>query len=224
VARPTKPGTPAQTTPWFLVIVAAVVAAGVAAVAAAVAFGGGSNWDTGEYAPVTVTGDALAPIDPATGRGTSAGRPAPTITGTDFDGNPVTIGGPGDKPTLVAVMAHWCPHCQDDVAKLQPVLTDPAHAPLFEQVNLITVSTFATRARPNWPPSAWLADWPTPVLVDDRSSSAAIALGTQGTPTWVAIAADGTVIDSLSGALGVEDFLRFVEFVAGHGGGDQPGQ
>ena len=30
----------------------------------------------------------------------------------------MTIGGAGDKPTLLVFLAHWCPHCNREVPEL----------------------------------------------------------------------------------------------------------
>ena len=47
----------------------------------------------------------------------------PVIDGRPFDGSPITIGGPTDGPTMYVFLAHWCPHCNDEIPELIELAT-----------------------------------------------------------------------------------------------------
>ena len=109
--------------------------------------------------PVEVTGQTL-PRFTATEGDPAIGSPIPTLTGTGIDGEPMTIAA-DDGPALVLFVAHWCPHCQREVPVVQEWV-DAGNLP--DDVALVTVSTSIDPSRPNYPPSAWLADegWSSP--------------------------------------------------------------
>jgi hypothetical protein len=69
---------------------------------------------------------------------------------------------------------------------------------------------------PNYPPSAWLTsvDWPTPVIADDATSSAAQALGVTAYPYFVFVGADNKVVNRVTGEIPVEDFRARVDAIA----------
>jgi cyclophilin family peptidyl-prolyl cis-trans isomerase len=217
------PGDPDRNrTPWLVALAAVVV---TIVIAVAVAFMGGSG-DTGKITisaggsattspdgdrPITgevdVDGDALPPY--LDGESDDAvGVTIPTITGTDYEGRPVTIE-PG-TPLLIVVMAHWCPHCQAEIPRIVG-WNDDGRVP--EELDVIGVSTAVDETRGNYPPSAWLEreNWPFPVLADDDRTTALQALGSSSFPTLIAVGADGRVALRASGE-GDED--RFDELVA----------
>ena len=167
-----------------------------------------------ESAPaVEVSGDALPQFESTEGD-EAVGLAFPTLAGTGLDGEPMTIGGSG-RPTLVMYVAHWCPHCQREV----PVVQDWVDAGnLPEGVDLVTVSTSIDPSRPNYPPSAWLADegWTAPTLVDP-DGSAAVAGGLTGYPYFVVVDADGNVVARTTGELTVDQLDQLVGAGAGLG-------
>ncbi len=67
--------------------------------------------------PITVEGDVLDPFDSSI-EDLAVGQVAPVISGESFDMTPITIGGPTDNTTLVVFLAHWCPHCNDEIPEL----------------------------------------------------------------------------------------------------------
>ena len=153
-------------------------------------------------AGVEVVGDPLptgagSPDDPA------VGLPAPEVAGTDLSGAPLVLG-PDDGPRAIVFLAHWCPHCQAEVADLTAWLGDNE---LPEGVEIQSVSTLVDPSRGNFPPAEWLenAGWPYPVLVDDADSTVAEAFGLDGTPFWVFVDADGRVVERVSGELSPDD-------------------
>jgi cytochrome c biogenesis protein CcmG/thiol:disulfide interchange protein DsbE len=147
--------------------------------------------------PATVTGDPLEPLADG-GDDPAAGRPMPTLAGTGLDGRPLTIPAAG-RPTLVVFLAHWCPHCQDEVPVIQDWIDDGG---LPEGVDLVAVSTAVDDRRPNYPPAAWLDEvgWTSPVLVDG-DDAAAEAVGLTAFPFFVGVDADGNVVGRGSGEL-----------------------
>ncbi len=185
---------PSSRTAW---IVAGVLIAVIALVAViAIVASGGDDETTAttppgssEVRPATITGDPLptfegSEADPA------VGLAAPTVAGASFDGSPVTIE-PG-RVTMLVFLAHWCQHCQAEV----PVLTEwEADGGVPDDVDVIGIATATTSERPNYPPSAWLAEeqFPFTVLADDPNYSVANAFGLASFPYFVVLDADGNV-------------------------------
>ncbi|MGH8872730.1 MAG: TlpA family protein disulfide reductase, partial [Acidimicrobiia bacterium] len=92
------------------------------------------------YGDPTVEGDPL-PMFTSGAQDAAVGLPAPTVTGADWEGNPVSIE-PDGSPKIVLFLAHWCPHCQNEV----PVVQDWVDAGnLPDDVELISVATSTDR-------------------------------------------------------------------------------
>jgi uncharacterized cupredoxin-like copper-binding protein len=161
-----------------------------------------------ESGEVTVSGEQL-PVLSQAGTDPAVGRRAPALSGTDFEGRPVATAASG-KPQVVILLAHWCPHCRNEVPRITSWLRQ-AGTPAG--VSLVSVSTGTDNARPNYPPSAWLGRerWPLPVVVDDTSGTAAKAYGLSGFPFFVFIDADGTVAGRYAGELDVEDLQARIQ-------------
>lgn len=160
---------------------------------------------------IGINGDPLpAFTDPAADP--AVGQSLPTLTGTDLDGEPITIA-PSDGPMAVVVLAHWCEHCQAEV----PVLVDYlASTGMPDGVRLVGLSTSIDPARPNYPPSTWLEreGWTVPTMVDDGTSRALTALGMTSFPGFVFVDGDGQVVQRLSGRLSADDFDQAVRSLA----------
>jgi thiol-disulfide isomerase/thioredoxin len=195
-------------------IIAVVLGAGVVALlVAAVLFGGGIG---GSAVPVEeelgspqVEG-ALPPMPrDTTVDSTATGLPAPVVVGTDYDGNTVTIEDDG-RPKAVVFLAHWCPHCQNEVPSVQRWLNDTGGV---EGVDLYSVST-ALNAQPgNYPPSEWLEEegWTVPLIRDDARSSVLVAHGDGGFPFWVFTNSDGTVALRVAGEIPIADLEQIIQ-------------
>lgn len=160
---------------------------------------GGTDVTLG-VAEAQVEGDEepLPPLDPA-GADPAVGQPAPTVAGETPAGEALTIGAGAGQAQALTFMAHWCPHCQDEVPEVVDWVADGA---LPDDVELVAVSSRHDPARPNWPPDEWLAgeDWPGSVLVD-ATDAAAEAYGLTATPFWVFVDADGEVVARVSGRI-----------------------
>ena len=198
---PTAPPPPtarALAVPLVAVTVAAVVL--LAVVAVVVTRGGDGDGPTApeqvEVAPVAVAGTPLPRL--GSGADPAVGQVAPTLRGVGFDGSPVDVA-PDGRPRMVVFLAHWCPHCQDEV----PVVTDWLEKngdP--DGVQLLSVSTGVASNQPNYPPSRWLEreGWKVPVLVDDADSTTSKVFGLSGFPFFVATDAQGRVVARADGA------------------------
>ena len=162
-------------------------------------------------AAVEVTGQALPPL-PESGADPALGMPVPQLSGSDFDGRPVAVQA-DDRPKAIVFLAHWCPHCQQEVPVVQEWL-DRVGKPTG--VDLYSVSTGVDPAAPNYPPDEWLRreGWSLPVLADDEQSSAARAYGLPGYPYWVFVDRDNTVIGRHSGELSTDQLSRVLAKLA----------
>jgi cytochrome c biogenesis protein CcmG/thiol:disulfide interchange protein DsbE len=189
-----------------LVTVLAVVIVGAFLVAWAMA--GGERVAMPDNPSVAITGTALAEFT-GSGADPAIGSPAPELTGINFRGDEVKIADDG-RPKLVLFLAHWCPHCRNEVPALQAYINStglPATADLY------SVATMYSPSQPNWPPSAWLTSegWTPPVLVDDAASSAYRAFGSGPFPYYVFLDAQGEVVLRLSGERGAETIAGLME-------------
>lgn len=145
---------------------------------------------------VTVVGAALPRFDDA-GNDAALGTTAPVVDGADYDGNPVTIDAAADGPTMVMVLAHWCPHCNAEIPRINQ-LRDEGRVP--DGVNIVAVSTGISPDRTNYPPAEWIeaSDWTYPVVADGvdpdtGSFIGATAYGTNAFPFVVLLDGDGQV-------------------------------
>ena len=111
-------------------------------------------------------------------------------------------------------MAHWCPHCQDEVPRIVS-LDQQGRLPAI--VDIYAVSTGVNEAAPNYPPSAWLssAGWPYPALADDTAQAAGMAYGLSSFPYLVVTDAAGNVVYRHSGELGEDGIASVLQQVAG---------
>jgi thiol-disulfide isomerase/thioredoxin len=161
-----------------------------------------------ESGAVTVSGGQLPPLA-QDGADPAVGRRAPALSGTDFEGRAVASAAKV-KPQVLLFLAHWCPHCRNEVPAIASWL---AREGMPAGVSLMSVATATDDARPNYPPSAWLQreHWPLPVLLDDSSGTAANAYGLTGFPFFVFVNADGTVAGRSAGELPVEDLKARIE-------------
>ncbi len=167
-----------------------------------------SGTDVEQFGEPTITGEAL-PRFVQGGADPAVGTPIPEVTGAAFDGSTVSIRRDG-APKAIVFLAHWCPHCQDEVPAVQDWLDQDG---LPEGVELVSVAT-ATLAQPgNYPPSSWLEreGWTSPVIVDDRVGTVADAFGLPAFPYWVFVDADGLVAGRWSGGLPTETLAATVE-------------
>lgn len=189
------------------VVVVALVAVGIALLVAGGDEGGGDDTALAT-AGVTVRGDALPPLQGG-GADPAVGLEAPTLEGVSPGGTPLSVDFEGSEPTLLAFLAHWCPHCQAEL----PNLVTMAEQGQLDDVRPVIVATGTDEAAPNYPPGPWIEDegWDGNVILDDEQYSAGDAYGLTGYPYLVLVDTDGNVIARASGELGLEGLLTFVE-------------
>ncbi len=192
--------------PFVVVALVAVIAIGVALLSS----GGddGADGDALATAGITVRGEAL-PEFAGGGTDPAVGTPAPTLEGVSYDGTPLDVDFEGNEPTLLAFLAHWCPHCQAEL----PNLVTMAEQGQLDDVRPVIVATGTDESAPNYPPGPWIEDegWKGNVILDDEGYSAGSAYGLAGYPYLVLVDGDGDVIARASGELGLEGLLAFVE-------------
>jgi cytochrome c biogenesis protein CcmG, thiol:disulfide interchange protein DsbE len=202
--------------PWLWIGVAGLVL--VLAAAAIVSSGGGDEKESAagvsETRPVSVTGDALAEFDPEAADDAAVGQAIPEVKGQSFDGSPVEIRNDGTAKLIVFV-AHWCPHCQEEIPLLARYLKSN---PLPAGVDLYTVSTNVTSKRPNYPPSTWLEreGWTAKTLADSGDQEAADAFGLSAFPYFVAVDGSGKVVARTSGEISTGQFADLAQAALGN--------
>lgn len=191
----------------------------VVAVGLAIALGGDDDGTSTAssalvFGTVAVEGRPLGTFDAAETDAT-IGEESPVVTGQSTDGSIATVGGAGE-PTVLAFLAHWCPHCQAEL----PLLVDVAESGGFDGVRTVAVLTGTNPDAPNFPPADWLdrEGWSGDVLVDDEAFTAASAFGVAGYPFLVALDAGGTVVARSSGELPADA----LEAMAAAARGEQP--
>ena len=190
----------------FVIIGAAVVIALVIAIVAT-RKSGTEDSALAQTQPVTVSGTALPTLS-GSGADAAVGRQVPELKGAAFDGSAVTIANDG-HPKIVIFIAHWCPHCQAEV----PVITKWIAANGAPSgVDMYAVSTGASKDRPNYPPSSWLAkvNWPLPTLADNDDALAAQAFGLNAYPYFAVVNASGNLVFRATGELDTTQLAQLV--------------
>ena len=172
----------------------------------------GSEDGADQTGSVEVVGTALPPYA-GNGSDVALGAPIPEAFGTSFDDTEVEITADG-TPKAIVFLAHWCSHCQAEVAEITNYLDEGGTFP--DGVEIVSVSTSVDSVRGNYPASTWLDDqgWPYPVMRDDNNGTVSIAYGMSGTPFWVFVDADGNVAERVSGAQGIGAITAAMERIA----------
>jgi thiol-disulfide isomerase/thioredoxin len=191
-------------------IIVAVVGGVVVLLLIAIVFSGGGQIGGSEYGEPELSGTALPPM-PGTSPfdSTATGLLYPEVRGADFEGNQVAITNDGRAKAIV-FLAHWCPHCQVEVPKVQEWIDAGGSV---DGVDLYSVATASNSGRPNYPPSEWLQreGWTVPVIVDDSSGSVHTAYGSGGFPYWVFTNSDGTVELRSAGEIEIGRLVQILE-------------
>ena len=158
---------------------------------------------------IVITGTMLPTLENPSAD-VAVGLTAPVVTGQSFDGSSVTIGGATAGPTLLVFLAHWCPHCNDEIPELNQ-LRDAGDFPAG--LDVIGISTGVASDQPNYPPSEWLAakDWTWSVLADSVESAAFLEFGGSGFPYLVLLDADGTVLARTAGSSTAAQLKQWLE-------------
>lgn len=155
--------------------------------------------------PAEHTGLLTPASDPA------VGNLAPTFTATSIDGTPFAFA--HGRPTVFVFVVHSCPHCQNEV----PQIVEWEGQNVFPRdVDVVAISSRANKNENNFPPSAWLRReaWPFPAVADSAASQIAQAYGMVSYPYFVAVGANGRVMQRASGELSQADLKSMIDLVA----------
>ena len=160
-----------------------------------------------QTADVTITGEPLPPLPQ--GPSEAVGLPMPEASGTSLGGEPMVIGNDG-TPKVIGFFTHWCPACQAEVPEVSSWAND---GNLPDDVDVVAVNTGVDPSRPNYPATAWLEreNWNIPTLLDSGRNEAANAFGLSAYPFWVAVDADGTVVNQMSGQIGISELEALID-------------
>jgi thiol-disulfide isomerase/thioredoxin len=155
-----------------------------------------------EFGEVVVEGDPLPRLGEPGLPDPAVGVVAPTVTGSDWEGNTFHIGADG-RPKVLIFLAHWCSFCQAEVPEVVEWL---ARGGLPDDVDMYSLSVGIDPTRPNFPPRAWLEreGWTLPVIRDDELGSVAGAYGMSGTPFYVVLDGQNRVVVRVAGRVGPE--------------------
>jgi thiol-disulfide isomerase/thioredoxin len=161
-------------------------------------------------APV-ITGASLPDFQNPNGD-RAVGLPAPEVEGTSFDGSKVSVARDGG-PKVILFLAHWCPHCQEEVPVVQ-AWVNAGGVPAG--VDFVSVATSIDPEGPNYPPDAWLAreGWTVPVIADP-TNSVATAYGLTAFPYWVFVGSDGNVRARAAGKMPIANLQGVVAGLTG---------
>ena len=194
-----------KTPVWVWVGLAAIL---FAALGVAVLVASPSSSDDITSGDVSASGAVLTPYTGQT-PDTDVGKQSPVVRGTNFAGEPVTVGEPGE-PQVLVFLAHWCPVCQREVPKIVEWANAGGDT---SGVAVVGVATGIDRTRGNWPPGAWLREegWPYQTLVDNPQSVTSEAFGLTGFPYFVAIDKDGKIVARVSGEVDGAGFAALIE-------------
>ncbi|MGB0113838.1 MAG: TlpA disulfide reductase family protein [Ilumatobacteraceae bacterium] len=201
-----------------IVVAAIVVVLGLAGIAVLVS--GGDDTSTSDdrvptysdeavqFGTVDVSGDVL-PQYMDTDPDPAVGTAAPVVIGEDFDGNPITLGGEQSNATMLVFLAHWCPHCNNEVPRILEIDDDGG---IPADLDVIGISTGASEGAPNWPPSEWVVDkgWRWPTMADDEQQNAMVAFGGSSYPTMMIIDADGNLVARTSGEMPTDELTAWI--------------
>lgn len=214
--------------PWIVGggIALVVVVAAVIAVVASSGGGDGGGGSDGSGLPVTSIGEVVAEMLPVEISGealptfgsvandAAIGMTAPTLKGLSFDQTPVEVLPGEGGPYMVVFLAHWCPHCNNEIPRL---IEWAESGGVPEGLKIVGVSTSVDASAPNYPPSEWIVDkdWPWPVMADSADRTAAQMYGVGGFPQFVIVGEDGTVRYRNSGEMTVEEIDAAVDQALG---------
>jgi thiol-disulfide isomerase/thioredoxin len=191
-----------------VVAIAAIVAIVVSSSSDDTTTASGGEVVTEDYGEVSLASVGLTEL-PSGGEDPAVGSTIPEISGAGFDGQPITIS-PDGTPKVIVFLAHWCPHCQTEVPRIQSWI-DANGMP--DDVEVISVPTATDKTRPNFSPAEWLngEGWQVPVLVDNEEQTAAKAFGLSGFPFFVVVDADGNVVQRTSGEIDVAQWESLLD-------------
>lgn len=167
----------------------------------------------GQFATPEIGGESLPPQSASGGADPAVGKTAPTVTGVNFDDEPVSIE-PDGKGKVIFFLAHWCPHCQAEVPVIQQLVDSRGEElGVGNDVEMYAVATSSSPDRDNWPPEKWLAaeGWEEPIIVDSEQSDILATFGISGFPGFVVLDGDNKVLYRGNGELSEDQLVQLFE-------------
>jgi|TARA_B110000263_G_C15250805_1_gene483991 thiol-disulfide isomerase/thioredoxin len=166
-----------------------------------------------QYVRATIGGHTLPYSDDIMISDNAIGMKVPYIEGTLLDGEREIIFDDSDtslnQTTIVIVLAHWCPHCRNEVRELSKYFNETE---IPKNVRITSLATSIDDSRTNYPPHDWFEeeDWPIPVIIDTIESDIADSLGVNIFPFFVVIDENGIVRLRLAGRMGTDGMGRLI--------------
>jgi cytochrome c biogenesis protein CcmG, thiol:disulfide interchange protein DsbE len=184
-------------------IALAIVAALVVVGAFALAGGGSDDGGTGPAAAGTVT------IDRASGPQLEVGDTVPAFTAPMLGGGTMKWDDYLGTPTVLAIWAPWCPHCQAELPRLSAGVDGHAG------VQMVSVAT-AIGQNPGPTPEEYLSSegLSFPVGIDDADGSILRGMGVASFPTTYYVDPSGTVVDVTVGEVPADELQQILDDLA----------
>lgn len=173
----------------------------VVVVLAVIVLMGGGN----DRAPAGSEAAAVRVDGPPRDRPLQPGDPVPGFSAPGLFGGTVSWSDYAGRPTVLAVWASWCPHCQVELPVVARVMQD------HPEVGFVTVTT-AIGAQPGPSPEEYVRQQGLdfPVAVDDVRGTLGAALGIRAFPTLYLVSSDGTVAAELEGEVGEAELEQII--------------
>ena len=187
-------------------IVAVLSVLAVAVVIGAIALSGGGN-DNGESTGPAPTGDVT--IDRASGPQLQVGDSIPAFTAPMLGGGMMAWDDYLGAPTVLAIWAPWCPHCQVELPRLS------AGVDGHPGVQMVSVAT-AIDQQPGPTPEEYLASkgLTFPVGVDDANGTILQGMGVQSFPTTYYVDPSGKVMNVTVGEVPPDQLQQILDDLA----------
>jgi len=182
-----------------LAVVAAVVVVG------AIALSGGN--DSGSSTSPAPTGDVT--VDRASGPQLRVGDTIPAFTAPMLSGGTMTWADYLGTPTVLAIWAPWCPHCQAELPRLS------AGVDAHPGVQMVSVAT-AIGTQPGPTPEEYMSSegLTFPVGVDDGDGTILQGMGVQSFPTTYYVDPSGKVVDVTVGEVPPDQLQQILDDLA----------
>ncbi len=164
---------------------------------------------TGNFSSdVNIYGDKISIVDPSKGVDSASGKISPKI---DYKlDNKISITYPENSPTILLFVAHWCPHCQEELPEvIKWIETEDI---ITKGVKIVLIVTGIDSTKQNYPPDEWLFNeqWKYPVIYDDNQNSIAEHFGVKYFPSWVFTENDGLIAFTHAGRIGIEELTQLI--------------
>ena len=177
----------------------------IAAIAAVVVLAGGF----GEKGQASHAGSVKI-AGPARATSYEIGETIPAFSGPSlWGGDRVAWNGKPGTPTVIAVWAPWCPHCQKELPLMGAV------SARYPNVRVLTVVSEMGKA-PGPDPAAFLRSngLSFATAVDDANSTLMKGLGVTGTPTVYYVGSDGRVASVTVGEISPTEMAARFQHIA----------